>query len=203
MTNIQWTINGIESQPFTPHQGPDINPTSPDYFDIQQGAYGIQIFCRGKAYAGALAAVVNPLILQSQTITFKYTVELDNSIAKAQVIETDTKFTDSNGWTYDGSFQFNVSQGWMVQINNPWVDTGVTVTLNQGYNDVTIVYSLDYTAHTITVISVNGTPLNAKPIPAQQVGWENSSIVTQLQLCLGSTGGVYDLIFSGISYTGQ
>lgn len=203
MTNIQWTINGIESQPFTFHQGPDINPVNPDYFDIQQGTYGIQIFCRGKSYAGALAAATNPLILQSQTIAFKYTITLDNSIAKAQVIETDTKFTDSNGWTYDGSFQFNVSRGWMVQLNNPWVDTGVKLPLNQGPNDITIVYSLDYNAHTITVVSVNGTPLNAKPIPAQQVGWGKSSIVTQFQLCTGSTGGVYNLLFNKISYAGQ
>lgn len=203
MTKIEWTITDIESGTLTPNQGPSINPTVPDYFDIQQGSYGAQIFCRGKAYAGALAAAVNPLMIPSQKITFQYTVTIDASIEKAQVIETDTKITDANGWTYDGSLQFNISEGWMIQLGNPWADTGVILPLNQGANDVTIVYSLDYNANTITVQTVNGKSLGAKPNPAKQIGWQNSSIVTQLQLCLGSTGGVYDLIFSGISYTGQ
>lgn len=203
MTNIGWTITGIESGTLTTNQGPDINSVDPDKFLVQQGSYGAQIFCIGKPYAGALAAAVNPLVLQSPTITFKYTVTLDASIANAQVIETDTKVTDAAGWTYDGSLQFNIIEGWMIQLSNPWGDTGIKLALKQGANPVTIVYALDYTGHTITVKSVNGISLGAKLLPAQQIGWQKSSIVTQLQLCLGAAGGAYDLIFNGISYTGQ
>jgi hypothetical protein len=201
---ITWQITDIEKGTLAKDWSPAINPNPPDYFDFQQGPSGVQIFCQGAAgkYGGALVKAVNTLIHESPTITFKYGVTLDQSIAMGQVIETDSKITDSKGWTYDGSLQWIVN-GWEIWLYDPWVHTGVKIPLSRGMNQVAIVYALDYSGHTIQVVSVNGVPLNAKPNPASQIGWQASSIVTQLQLCLGAAGGIYDLLFSGISYSGQ
>ena len=203
MSNLSWSLTNLESGTWTPEWSPDINPVQPDLFKIQPFAGGLQIFCAGKAYAGALAKGVNALPAQLPKLTFSYVVTIDPSIEVAQVIETDTKITDAAGWTYDGSLQLNYAEGWMVQVGNPWVDTGVKFSLLEGENKVEIVYALDFTGRTITVISFNGQPLNAKPIPATQAGWTPSQIVTQLQLCTGANGGCYDLVFSGIGYQGS
>lgn len=200
---IAWQITGMENEPWTYNWSTDINPVKPDRFDIQPTPEGLQIFCAGPKYAGALASQVNPLKIESTKFAFKYRVTLDPSIAYGQVIETDTKFTDAAGWTYNGSLQWVIVNGWMIQIDLFQSDTGVKIPLSQGANDVEIVYKLDYSAHTIEVVSVNGTPLNQAPIPAAQIGWQASTIVTQLQLCLGANGGAYDLLFSNIGYEGQ
>ena len=202
MSKIAWQITELEQGPFQYAWDTSINPAAPDRFDIQPVPNGVQIFCGGKADAGALAKAVNQLPAQSSTITFRYAVTLDSSIAYAQVIETDTKITDAAGWTYDGSLQFNIAKGWMLQIGNPWKDTSVKIPLQQGLNEITVQYALDYVAHTITVFSVNRQALNQPAIPAAQVGWAVSEIVTQLQLCLAAAGGTYGLLFGAMSYQG-
>jgi len=203
MPDAAWQLKKMEEGLFKPNWSPDINPVKPDYFAVQQVPSGVQIFCGGKAYAGQLAAQVNALMSEAQTITFKYTVTLDGSISVAQVIETDNKFTDAQGWTYDGSLQWDISKDWMLQVNNPWVDAGVKMPLKQGPNEIAIAYKLDYAAHTLTVVSVNDEELMPIVIPAKEVGWQKSSIVTQLQLCVGAAGGVYDLTFGAMSLEGQ
>lgn len=203
MPKVSWQITGLEQGPFQYVWDTSINEIAPDRFDIQPAANGLQIFCGGKAYAGALAKGVSPLPAQSTTIIFKYIVTVDGSVAYAQVIETDTKLTDAAGWTYDGSLQWNIAEGWMLQIGNPWKDTGVKIPLNPGENNIVIQYALDYMAHTITVVSVNGQALNQPAIPATQIGWDKSEIVAQLQLCLAAAGGTYSLLFNAMSYQGQ
>lgn len=201
--SLSWSLTNLEAGVWTPEWSTDINPVQPSLFEIQQFAGGLQIFCAGQAYAGALAKGVNPLPMQLPKLTFDYTVTIDPSIDMAQVIETDTKITDAAGWTYDGSLQFNIAEGWMVQVNNPWVDTGAKLPLAIEPNAVSVAYLLDFTAHTIVVESINGKPLNQPPIPAKQMGWAPSEIVTQLQLCTGAKDGCYDLQFSAISYQGS
>lgn len=216
--SLSWSLTNLEAGVWTPEWSTDINPVQPSLFQIQQFAGGLQIFCAGPAYAGALAKGVNPLPMQLPKLTFNYTVTIDPSIQMAQVIETDTKITDAAGWTYDGSLQFNIAEGWMIQVGDPWVDTGVKLPLRIGANPVSIEYDLDFTAHTIQVQSVsqpqmlsqflsNSAPapikiLSFPVIPAKQMGWTPSEIVTQLQLCTGAKGGCYDLQFSSISYSG-
>lgn len=199
--SLSWSLTNLEAGVWTPEWSTDINPVQPSLFQIQQFAGSLQIFCAGSPYAGALAKGVNPLPMQLPKLTFNYAVTIDPSFDMAQVIETDTKITDAAGWTYDGSLQFNIAEGWMVQVGDPWVDTGVKLPLRIGANSVSIEYDLDFTAHTIA-ISMQGEQVS-KPSPAKQMGWTPSEIVTQLQLCTGAKGGCYDLQFSAISYQGS
>lgn len=199
--SLSWSLTNLEAGVWTPEWSTDINPVQPSLFQIQQFAGGLQIFCAGPAYAGALAKGVNSLPAQLPKLTFNYTATIDPSIDMAQVIETDTKITDTAGWTYDGSLQFNIAEGWMVQVGDPWVDTGIKLPLRIGTNPVSIGYDLDFTAHTIA-ISMQDEQIS-KPSPAKQMGWTPSGIVTQLQLCTGAKGGCYDLQFSNISYSGM
>jgi hypothetical protein len=206
MISTQWKMSGLEHSPWTPNWSIDINPVEPDSFIVQQTTSGVQIFCEGRAYAGQLAAQVNSLLLQTETIVFSYAVTLDESIERAQIIETDSKITDADQWTYDGSLQFNVQEDWMLQVGNPWQDTGVKIPLQVGVNFVTVTYKLDYEAHTLRIVSVNGFDLNNIIIRAEQIKpdpWQASTIVTQLQLCLNYQGGIYNLMFGSISYEGQ
>ena len=204
MIACNWSLSGLENGIWSAVTGPTINPTAPTAFVIDKLPGELAIVCSGPAFAGALAKFSAPLPWASRLISFKYRVKLDDTIAFAQVLETDTKFTDGAGWTYDGSFQFNVAEGWMTQINNPWVDTGVKLPLAVDvWNDVQIDYALDYNAHTIAIAAVNGKPLNMAPLPAKQVGWGVNSIVTQLQLCTNAQGGAYIAKFMGIGYSGS
>lgn len=201
MSNISWKVSGIEQGPFEYVWTPEINPVEPERFDIQQISDGVQLFCAGKAYAGALAKHVIRIPAVPH-IEFKYSVTLDESISRAQVIETDMKLTDAFGWTYDGSLQFNIADDWMVQVGDPWVDTGYRFKLFPGANTVIIDYELDFANHALKVPYINGIALGAPAIAARQLGWESSTLVTQLQLCTNALGGIYDLVFREISYTG-
>ena len=203
--SLSWTIPNLESAVWTPNWSADINPEPPESFKVQPGPGGLQIFCAStKPYGGALASSVFELKsqLQSPKIIFSYTATLDQSITYGQVLETDSKFTDADGWTYDGSLQFVVVNGYMIQVGDPWRDTGVKIPLSIGHNAIQIVYGMDFVKHTINMESVNGKPLNQKPVPATQIGWQKSTIVSQLQLCTGANGGAYDVLFSAMSYQG-
>lgn len=192
---LNWQISNLEKEAWIPKSDPSINPIPPKEFVITKLASSLQIMCYGDQYCGALAKNDSPLIYPSTEINFSYSVFFSEDIVNAQVIETDMKLTDKDGWTYDGSFQFNVANGWMTQINNPWVDTGVKKPLTMDvYNPVTINYKLDYVNRTIRIN-------DSAPIIAKQVGWAKSTITTQLQLCTNKLG-MYTLKFQNIGFKG-
>lgn len=199
---LKWSLTGVENGSWTAQTGPSINPAAPTVFLPQQTPGEVAILCAGGAFGGALAKQSNVLPGQSKFITFRYQVRFGPDIAFGQVIETDTKFTDAAGWTYDGSFQWNVARGWLAQVNNPWVDTPLKQPLvADQWNDVVVVYQIDYVAHKLTVVSVNGQAVNAV-VPAKQANWTKGQIVTQLQLCTTAAAGGYTVRFQGISYEG-
>lgn len=202
--SCKWSLTGIEGGPWTVQSGPSINPTPPTVFDAKNLPGEVIIFCAGPKYAGALAKQSNKLPWQSSHIVATLGIKPDDSIAFGQVIETDTKITDAAGWTYDGSFQLNVSAGWMAQIGNPWKDTGVKIPLVlDQVNTLTIEYAIDYVAHTLTVTAINGQAVTLDPIPGKQLGWATSQIITQLQLCTNGQAGEYTVRFQAIGYQGD
>lgn len=194
---------------------PSINPVPPAAFVINQYAgAGLELFCAGPPYAGALAKLVSPLVWPSPRLELSYLLQFDESaVACGQVVETDCKLTDAAGWTYDGSFQFNIAAGnavgWLVQVGNPWQDTAVRAALQPGQpNPVTVSYQLDYVAHSLRVLGVmigqGAMQVIALPaVPARQLGWQPSQVVTQLQLCTGKRGGAYRVRFGEVGYAAK
>jgi hypothetical protein len=204
---IDCNITGLEAGLWTEEVGKDINPEIPDGYNVMQVPGAVVLYCCSKKpYAGWLAKHVETLPVQWANIEFSYVLTVDAATQFAQVAETDTKVTDAAGWTYPGDGQFNISKGWLFQVGNPWVDTNVRIPPPRPGipTRITIAYKLDYTAHTLKVVSVaaNGvaqevnTPLRA----ATQVGWARSEIVTQFQQCTGAKGGAYSLTFLGCAY---
>lgn len=178
-----WQYENQENDVWTPEWNAQINPTQPAYFEAEMTADGLAVVCGGAPYAGQLlknsAALLAPNNKFLATQAVKFSADL---LSNGQVIEMDRKFTDANGYTYDGSFQLLPWRSWMSQISNPWVDDGAMPALvTDVWNTVTVSYVIDYVGHTI---SVNGSPL----IPAKKIGWTPNQVVTQLQLCTSKAG---------------
>lgn len=208
-------LSNLELQPgWQKLTGPTINPKVPDgYYPVQLPS-ALRLFCVGSAYSGWLAKQVNPLLTPAAgaftTVLFSYLLTVDSVTASnGQVVETDTKITDPNGWTADLSFQWNILEKWRAQVVPPagsgWVDTAVALlTLPQPGVPVpvTIQAKLDHVNHVSTIVSVNGTATNAAQIPMRQAGWTPNQIVTQLQQCIsGVAYGAYSVEFAGINYS--
>jgi hypothetical protein len=202
---LKWSLAGLESGIWTNEWDTSINPAKPAAFVIQQLPGEILLTCAGgPKFAGALAKHVEKLPLQSTSITFAFAVRFSVDIAFGQVLETDMKLTDAAGWTYDGSFQLNLAEDWMGQIGNPWIDIGLRFPLvPDQWNLMSIDYQIDYAAHTLKVVAVNGQPVNKAAIPAKLAGWAKGELVTQLQLCTTASAGAYTARFSQIRYSGN
>jgi len=214
--SISVVVSNLENNTWTSHTGPSINPAAPDGYQVINTPAGLYLaMCSSVPYGGWLASTDTPLLVQATTMNFLYSVTVDDLTAIcAQVIETDTKLTDSNNWTYDCSSQWNYARipGKIVfQIDNAswtWVDTPIVLAPFQPGVEarINIQYAFDYTNHNSSIISVNvnGTtypiPINLQNIPAQQVGWGKSDIHTQLQQCNNSKAGAYELRFRNIGY---
>lgn len=183
-----------------------INPNQATTYGHLATSTGLMLQMYSKIpYGGWLCKGVCPLPLQAKDVTFNYALIVDPAIISAQVVETDMKITDSAGWTYDGSFQWNVAKGWMAQVGNPWVDTGVkAIPPVPGVPMVVSVsYKMDYSAHSIRINSVtvdNNVGQIGVVLPAKQCGWAKSEIVTQLQQCSNANPGGYSLAFPYVSY---
>ncbi len=202
-----WSVRGKESDVWTYQWDKSINPQEAITYAIQPVDDGLDIVCAGPPFSGALAKHVGRLPYPSTRIVSSYTFRFGSNIKYGQVVEFDRKFTDAHGWTYNGSTQWNIAQGWEFQIGN-WTNTGIFGEFVQdAWNAVEIEQALDYTAHTLTFVSVavNGiksTPINQAPIPATQEGWDINQIVLQAQLCTGEKGGAYGVRFVGIGDSG-
>jgi hypothetical protein len=213
----------LENERWTAEVGLDINNPIADQYSIVQtnGALSL-VMCNTVAYGGWLAKQVSPLLAQSNRIRFMYTMMIDDcTLACAQVAETDSKITDRDRWTYDGSAQWEMQKakpGWMFQrdkyVENPdgswkwtWDDTEVIIPPPAPYECVNYIieHELDYEAKRYRMASVEVDrvcyELPELWIPAKQVGWEPSQIVTQLQQCNNSQPGGYTLRFPSVAYT--
>jgi hypothetical protein len=204
---LSWSARGKETDPWTYEWDESINPTPPTIYDIQPVSDGLYISCSGPEYAGALAKHVGKLPDQTPTIVSMTRFRFDTSIAYGQVIEIDRKITDAEGWTYDGSTQWNFAKGQAFEVDCPWVtvDGVVGKFAPDVWNDMEVEQLLDYQQHTLTMrsVTVNGQKWDVGyVIPAKQAGWAKSEIVTQLQLCTASKGGSYAVRFAGVGDRG-
>jgi hypothetical protein len=200
----------LEQDDWSSVVGPTINPLSPSAYKAVNTKSELRLYVIGAPDAGWLAKHVAPFV-QVPAITFRYDLDPDTATASnAQVIETDSKFTDAAGWTYDGSCQLNLAEGGMWQIANAagaWVDTGIkSGIVPERWTPIEIVYALDFVNRAISVQSISSdgvlesVPAALQSVPAKQVGWEPNQIVTQLQQVLNSTGSAYSVGFRNISY---
>lgn len=193
--SLFWRYNNLEAIGWTAEMGPSINPDPPEDFRLQRTGSELQIYLRGKegVYGGALAKGVELLPAESSHLQLSLEVQFDEALLEyGQVLEMDTKFTDSRGWTYPGDFQILVSNG-QPQIGNPWFDWGEPVELLEDkWMRFVIRYKLDYREHSI---SIN----DSRPLRASQEGWAYNQIVNQLQLCSNSRAGFHTVRYREIT----
>jgi hypothetical protein len=203
-------LSNLETANWTREWDTSINPNKSDLYDIVPTPAGLKIYNAGVKFSGQLAKNVSAYTSRPAQITFNYVLTIDEWTERyGQVVETDSPFTDSDGWTYPNDFQFNIASGWMTQTGNPWFDTGWKAPVPRAGipYPVSIVRAIDYAKHTTDLVSVmaggeKGT-INVKPINGSQRGWGRSEMVTQLQLCTNSSAyGAYSVLFSGIGYSG-
>jgi hypothetical protein len=213
---IRAQILELEHEQWTAEVGPDINEPAAENYRIAQANDGLSlVMCSSKAYSGWLAKQVSPLVLESARIKFHYAMMTDDATRIcAQVAETDAKITDSQGWTYDLSAQWEMvksAEGWMFQIDDAdwkWTDAGIVIPAARAYDaqEFAIHYRLDYQQKASAIVSVEvdnegfEVPESLWWIPARQAGWAPSQIVTQLQQCNRGEPGGYTLRFSNIGY---
>lgn len=212
----------LEDEFWEPKVGLDINDPIADAYSIVKTPAGLVLIMNCfKAYGGWLAKNISKLLFPSQRITMFYTLMIDDATpVAAQVIETDAKITDEDGWTYDLSAQFNLAKGWMFEIDkfNPekddwdWVETGIHVAPLRPLTPtlVKIAYELNYEgkkSSSILSVTVGDLIYDVDPkfhnVPARQVGWAPKEIVTQLQQCNNHMPGGYGLRFDEIGYAFQ
>jgi hypothetical protein len=158
---------------------------------------------------------VSDLPGEAAKIVFNYRMMTDSATRGcAQVAETDAKITDSEGWTYDLSAQWEMQKNapdWTFQVDDEswsWTDSGIIVPPPRPYQprEYSIDYRLDYAnkQSAIAGVTVNGQVRripSPRYIPARQEGWEKKQIVSQLQQCNNYRGGGYVLRFTDVGYT--
>lgn len=208
-------LSDLQNTFWEPKTGLDINdPIAENYKIAQQNNALSLVMCSSVPYSGWLAKHVEPMYYEAQSMRFRYSLMIDDAtLFCAQVAETDTKNTDSEGYTYDLSAQWNIANDWMFQVDNAdwrWMDTGIQIPPLEPYSiyEIEIEHRLDFKGKRSAIPAVwvdtqrYEVPNGPLWIPAKQTGWEPKQIVFQLQQCINSqvTGGGYTLRFSGIEY---
>lgn len=196
------------------HVGPTINnPEATDYALVQTPrGLTTMLFSNATAYTGWLASVDVDFSVLPIHFFFEYTMVIDDpTLVMAQAIETDIKLTDGSSptWTYDNSCQWNIAENWMLQIGNPWIDTGVR--MPNPPNPYTAIFIaleqiIDTANHRSRIASfyINRiqTVLPINWINASQVGWHSNQVHIQLQQVNNTVvPGGYSVHFSSIALT--
>lgn len=202
----------LERSDWYPIVGDNINNPIASNYQIVKNNNSLSMIMYGtEAYSGWLAKHVEPLLYQVDDVLFKYTLMIDEcTVVNGQVVETDSKITDNEQWTYDLSAQWNITNDWMFQVDDDnwqWVDTGVRLPKPNTYEQqkIAIEYKLDYANKQSIILAFwNNGERYALPNPywiqARQIGWKASEIVTQLQQCNNHAPGGYTLWFRDIGY---
>ncbi len=204
---VTTTIGPLDATGWEPVWNAAINPAEATAYGSLLTPAGLCLQMYSKIPYGAwLAKNIQPLPRQAASITFRYDLTIDQpTLYSAQVIETDSKITDSAGWTYCDGFQINIAKGWLIQVGAPWQDTPVKLPppIPGVPMRLAICYTLDYAKHSALVVGVvvNGKDFPiGMTIPAKQEGWAHSEIVTQLQQCNRGVPGGYTITLANIHY---
>jgi hypothetical protein len=122
----------LENELWTAEVGPDINDPAATAYSIVHTPAGLCLLMNSDVpYGGWLAKNVVPLLAKARSVTFCYTLTIDDAtLVAAQVAETDFKLTDDEGWTYDLSAQWLMAKERNGQPVSDWilqVDEEVTI----------------------------------------------------------------------------
>lgn len=211
MSGWIYNITQLENSAWTIEKGPDINePVANHVSIIQDGTSLSLLMCELYRYAGWLAKHIEPICAFPTSLSFNYELLIDiPTLECAQVIETDIKATNSRGLTFDGSVQFNIAEGWEIQVGDPWFYTGVKIPPLDPYKYYDITLEHDFSdarrASKLCKVFINDTKYEIPEhwVEASQVGWTVNELVLQLQQVNNHNAGGYTLNFRdiGISYT--
>lgn len=211
---MECTIPNIDQLPgWEKAVGPDINPVAPGGYEFVQLPSGIRLYECGPAYGGWLAKKVSPFVYKFPQVSLSFKLVLDPAtLQQAQVVEFDSKITDEDGWTYDFSAQLVIVEGWAFQVTNQegtgWLETGAKLrtfpAVGQEFS-IQVDYVLDFVNHKSQVVRLIADgqeyPINTPVLDAKQIGWQKSSILTQLQQCNNALRGAHAEEFRKITYT--
>jgi hypothetical protein len=199
----------MESGTWTVETGPLINEPAATHCVIAKSADALSlVMCEPEIpYAGWLAKhVQNIPNFPAKELCFSYNLLIDYATTVfAQVIETDVKATNKAGYTYDMSFQINIAKGWMLQVGNPWIDTGIQIKplVPCVLSDVMLEFNLDVAnaRSKLVLASFDGISYEIPEIwiPAMKEGWEANQLVFQLQQVTNSKAGGYTLNFRDLA----
>lgn len=209
-TNLETIAPGIDTTPA------DINPGGPvpAYFNDETWNGGTSDTIAGVAYAAGLSkrAVTLPANVSQFTLSYQVRVS-QTGAAYSQANETDLMIVDSNGTLYNGSTRLNNQEGGMWQITNSaggWVDTGFKPGLFAAdtWTSVVVVYQANWTAQTLSVLSITDGSTFTVPAALRQVetmansGWQKAILDVQIQDTLVKAGA-YTRDMRNIGIAGQ
>jgi len=212
-------------QKHLPNDGSQIGgtmPTAADVVPVPGPTPGVMVFVKGPAYATVEGYITRPNFVTRgfPYTTFNYTIVVDDRTAgQAQVIETDliriVKHTDGSVFKYDGSFQINIMEGWMLQVDGPaptagapsWKDTGIIIPALAPNvpHTVSIKHFSDTVkrVHSVLSATIDGVvypiPAAMQNIPATPSTWAPDTDLPQVQLTTNKGGGGYAVILSPVS----
>lgn len=169
----------------------------------------------GKYCDWLVGALALPLLPNTGHLALRHRFMVDAGFAQAaQARELDTKITDANGITYNGSSQWNCAEkpgSMSFQVDKAgggWVDTGIVIPkFAPNVEHVErIEYEFNIAAKTYSVVSieVDGVlyplPANLQNLPGKNVGWAKSEILPQMQQDVNTTGGSWEWLVEDLSY---
>ena len=185
--------------------GSNIGGVAPASYGMTQGVFGhplaallhTQSAATNPGYADWLAGGVfnlPPICTGHLQLGLTFFV---SSVSVIQAIEIDTKITDANQVTFDGSLQFDYSQSetlTFVQVDKKgggWVNTGISVDKFAPNVEHTVLIEYEFNSvaktHSVVSITIDGVfyalPASLQNLPdvAYNPPWKASEILPQLQ----------------------
>lgn len=169
----------------------------------------------GKYCDWLVGGLAIPLLPNTGRLALRHRFMVDQGFAfAAQARELDTKVTDANGITYNGSSQWDCSQSGALMFfqvdkaGGGWENTGISLPKfapNVEHQE-RIEYEFNVSQKTYSVVSieVDGVvyplPASLQNLPGKNVGWAKSEILPQLQQDVNTTGGSWQWLVKDLAY---
>lgn len=189
--------------------------------DIPGQPHAVMLALNGPAWATMEAYCPRPNFVNRGPgfVVNAFTLTLDDKAAY-HVLEFDlirtVRMPDGAVWHFDGSFQINIAEGWMLQVDTAppappkvptWQDTGIKIpplAPNMPHT-IAVTHHSDMAAKTHSVLSVaiDGTqyviPAAFQNLPATPSTWAPDLDLEQVQITAESNGGACEVILTAVS----